>query len=160
MRHTDDRLRRQVEHVFGFVQADRSLEGPEVLDRPVEDGAPLDVPAPQQLGLRVRIPDEHRDVGVPTEQLANQPRPYDPGCAGNEHSALAPEIVTRHDAFVPGNAGSQGGSLPSHRLLSSLTSRSVSMHCQNPSWRYATSCPSCASRSRGERSKIVSSASM
>ncbi len=139
MRHADDRLRREVEHVFGLVEADRSLERPEILDRPVEHGAPLDVPAPQQLGLRVRIADEHRDVGVPTEQLANQPRAHDPGGAGDEHPALAPEVAIRHDASVPGNAGSQGGSLPSQRLLSSLTSRSVSMHCQNPSWRYATS---------------------
>ena len=53
------------------------------------------------------------------------------------------------------------GAWPEAHILSNCSfSRTVSIHCQKPSWRYAISCPSCAACSSGFFSSTVLSSAI
>ena len=146
MPDADDRLGAQMEDRIDLERVERALERPEVLEVAVHDGDALDVPAPVELGPGIGVEHQRDDVGAPGEQVLHEPGPDHPRGAGDEHAPVRPERGhSRHTC--------QGARPPSHRLSSSFRSRRVSMHCQKPPWRKATSWPSFARRSSGSRSR-------
>ncbi len=95
------------------------------------------------------------DVGAQVAQPQRQPAPLEPGVAGEEDPLAgvgAGEVLAggcgHHQVF-------QGAFPLAHRSFSSVYSRSVSMGCQKPVCRKASSCEAAASRCMGSRSSRV-----
>ena len=151
-RRRDDRLGAEVEDGVDLVLVDRALERVVVLEAAVDDRGAPDVAAANELGLRIPVAHERDDVRAVSEQALDEPRSDDAGGAGDEDAAFGP--VASRCPHLPRRASRAQSS------SSSRFSRSVSIGCQNPSWRYAISWPSAARRSSGSRSHSVSSPSM
>jgi hypothetical protein len=98
VRNANDRLRRQMKYELRFMQADRTLERPQIFELAIEHRAAIDITAAEKFRLRVGVPYQHCDVRAALQQLANQPRPDDPRRAGHEYATLSPEVALAHGA--------------------------------------------------------------
>src|SRR5262249_40954343 len=140
MGRPDDGLRAEVKDRGRFMPADRPLQGGEVLHGAVDDGDMADVPTAVQLRARVHVLDEGHHGGPASKKFLDQPGTDHAGRPSDQYALPYPESSRwRHVRTVMGWLWIQGHLPLSTRLFSRRTSRSVSMHCQNPSWRNAAS---------------------
>ena len=113
----------------------------------------------QHLALGNPVPDEAHDVGAEIEETPNEPSADEAGGSRHERRTVAPELpvsaiaVRWRDHFQTFH----GARRSAHSVSRKRMSRTVSIGCQNPSWRYARSSPAAASASSGPRSQSVSS---
>jgi len=160
MGHANNGLGPEVKHGVDAVQAHRAFERAEVLEGTRDDGHLMHITASVEFGLGIDILDEGHDVRARRQQVVDQRGSDHAG--GTGHKDAASRKMSRghtHPVITPFFQTAQGAESCSQAALSCLTSRRVSMHCQNPSCRYAPSWPSPASVSRASCSNTVASPS-
>src|SRR6516164_9734769 len=114
-----------------FMFPQRSLEQGSVRNVAADNLDAIDQTRAYELALRNPIAYEADDIGFAVDQPANQRPPYQARCPSNKCWPVAPERGHCH-VF-------QGARPSCHKLCNKRLSRNVSMHCQKPSCRYATS---------------------
>src|SRR2546430_7521346 len=65
-----DRLRGQMEDRVDLVFIDGSLERPDLLNRPGDNGRVPVIPAAEELRSRIAVPNQRGHIGTPQEQLS------------------------------------------------------------------------------------------
>src|ERR1044072_7069532 len=115
-------------------------------------------PPTHEFTLRHPITHETNYSNACFKQTPYEPPPKQTSCAGHEHRPILPELFVEMSRHVRTQDQTfHGGLLLRHKFSNSLTSRIVSMHCQNASCRNAASCLSAASCSSASASRLLSS---
>src|ERR1044072_6115509 len=115
-------------------------------------------PPTHEVTLRHRIRHGTNYTGACFKQRPCEPATEQTSCAGHEHRPILPELFVEMSRHVRTQDQTfHGGLLLRHKFSNSLTSRIVSMHCQNASCRNAASCLSAASCSSASASRLLSS---
>src|ERR1051326_1951050 len=115
-------------------------------------------PPTHEFTLRHPITHETNSISACFKQTPCGPAAEQTGCTGQEHRPILPELFVEMSRHVRTQDQTfHGGLLLRHKFSNSLTSRIVSMHCQNASCRNAATCLSAASCSSASASRLLSS---